>query len=209
VKYWLHCAHLLVDAQKMSKSAGNFYTLRDLLARGYTGREIRYALLSVHYRLPLNFTLAGLDAARSALERIDAWTHRLHALASDAAPGVSAVSTERERFLAALDEDLNISEALAVLFDWIRETNRQMDQGALSAEAAARVLQDFLSLNTILAIDPDSVAIPPEVDDMVRERNAARAARDWKKSDELRDAIAALGWSVKDTKTGTQLTRNP
>jgi cysteinyl-tRNA synthetase len=206
VKYWLHCAHLLVDSQKMSKSAGNFYTLRDLVQRGYSGREIRYALLSVHYRLPLNFTLAGLDGSRAALERIDAWTQRLQTVAGTAAPEHAVASPERERFLAALDDDLNISEALAVLFDWIRETNRQMDQGSLPPEAAARVFTDFTFLNRVLAVEKEAVVIPPEVEALVRERDAARAAKDWKRSDEIRDAITALGWNVKDTKAGTQVT---
>lgn len=209
VKYWLHCAHLLVDAQKMSKSAGNFYTLRDLLERGYSGREVRYALLGVHYRLPLNFTLAGLDGARAALERIDAWVQRLESVAAGAFPEGEPASPEKERFLAALDEDLNISESLAVLFDWIRDTNRLMDANQIGAAKAARILEDFQFLNRILCVEKDQTSIPPEVEAWMRERETARANRDWKRSDALRDAIAAKGWSVKDTKMGPQLTRMP
>lgn len=205
-KYWLHCAHLMVEGQKMAKSAGNFYTLRDLLDRGYSGREIRYVLLSVHYRLPLNFTLSGLDAARAALERLDAWHERLIRLAGNAsADGVPAAA--REEFLRALDEDLNISGALGRLFDWVRDSNRAMDAGVTSPEQAAQTLADMNVLNSILALAPEKAAVPEAVQSLVEERQAARAAKNWGRSDELRDAIAGLGWLVKDTKHGPQLTR--
>ncbi len=207
VKYWLHCAHLLVESQKMSKSAGNFYTLRDLLERGYSGREIRYALLCVHYRLPLNFTLSGLDAARAALERIDAWTERLRNLAAGHSADGAGDAIEKDRFLEALDDDLNISGALAVLFDWIRDSNRLMDAEKVSPAGAAKILQDFEFIGRILCVEKETESVPAEVWELVRERDAARAGRDWKRSDELRDALLQRGWSVKDTKAGAQLAR--
>ena len=206
-RYWLHCAHLMVEGQKMAKSAGNFYTLRDLLEKGYTGREIRYVLLSVHYRLPLNFTLSGLDAARTALVRIDAWVERLRGLAGETSVPAGAPLPACERFLEALDDDLNISGALGHLFDWIRESNRAMDANEVSAEDAAKTLSDFAMLNSILALEADKAAIPEAVQRLVGERQAAREARQWGRSDELRDALAALGWQVKDTKQGPQITR--
>ena len=205
-KYWLHCAHLMVDGQKMSKSLGNFYSIRDLLERNYSGREIRYALLSVHYRLPLNFTLPGLDAARSALERLDAWGERLRLFAGDAPPALGE-SPAKKRFLEALDEDLNISGALGHLFDWVRESNRALDAGSLTPAEAARVLADFTSLNSILEFEPEAASVPAEVLALVQQREAARSARDWALSDELRADIARLGWQLKDTKLGPQLTR--
>jgi cysteinyl-tRNA synthetase len=208
-RYWLHCAHLMVDGQKMSKSAGNFYTLRDLLERGYSGREIRYALLSVHYRLPLNFTLPGLEAARAALSRLDAWVERLAAHSAGAPADVadSSAPSPSEDFLSALDDDLNISGALGRLFDWLRDSNRAMDSGELSPGGAARTLADFERLNTVLALAPEQAAVPTEVLALVEERQAARAAKDWTRSDVLRDAIAAQGWAVKDTKQGPQITK--
>src|SRR5450432_849365 len=123
VRHWLHCAHLMVDGQKMSKSLGNFYTLRDLLAKSFTGREVRFALLTANYRLPLNFTLPGLESARSALHRIDEWVERITSRAAGAAPESTALAKLVEQFFAALDEDLNISGALGYLFDLIRESN--------------------------------------------------------------------------------------
>jgi cysteinyl-tRNA synthetase len=206
-KYWLHCAHLMVDGQKMSKSLGNFYSIRDLLARNFSGREIRYALLSVHYRLPLNFTLAGLEAARPALERLDAWTERLRLLAATTPPAPEP-SVAVERFLQALDDDLNISGALGHLFDWIRESNRAMDTGNVTPAQAARTLSDFHALNSILELAPEKASVPPDVLALVEQREAARAAKNWALSDEFRAAIAAKGWQLKDTKLGPQLISN-
>src|SRR5438034_3533539 len=129
VRYWMHCAHLLVDNQKMSKSLGNFYTVPDVVAKGYTGPELRYALLRVHYRVPLNFTWQGMNEARESLARIEEWLTRLHEVAEKAnAEGpTSNVRRPTTAFEDALDDDLNISAALGFLFESIRETNRAMD----------------------------------------------------------------------------------
>jgi cysteinyl-tRNA synthetase len=204
VRYWMHCAHLMVQGSKMSKSAGNFYTLRDLTALGWTGRELRFALISVNYRLPLNFTFEGLAAARAALGRIDEWVTRLAALAGPAASDHPLAA--RTAFLEALDDDLNISGALGHLFDTIRESNRQMDQAQFSPADARAVLNWWSTINHILAFEPDAAAIPPEVQALLDQRAAARKAKDWTASDRLRDQLALLGWEVKDTKEGQRLT---
>ena len=207
VRYWLHCAHLMVEGQKMSKSLGNFYTLRDLFAKGWTGREVRYALLTVNYRLPLNFTIAGLEGARAALARIDDWVSRLRDLAVSKSGEASDVFAEPiAKFFATLDDDLNISGAMGHLFDLIRESNRAMDQGELSAVAAGRVLANFERVNAVLALEPDARSIPAEVMALVEQRQAARVAKNWAESDRRRDEIAKLGWKVKDTKDGPKLT---
>ncbi len=207
VRYWLHAAHLMVEGQKMSKSLGNFYTLRDLLTKGYTGREIRFALLRVNYRLPLNFTLDGLAEARTALLRIDEWVARLREHATGAGTVETPAALVEARFEAALDDDLNISGALGVLFETIRETNRALDAGAFSVAEARGALEWWKRINAVLVLDPDVVSTPPEVLALVGERVAARAAKEWKRGDELRDQIAALGWDVKDTKEGAKLIR--
>jgi len=212
VRTWLHCAHLMVEGQKMSKSAGNFYTLRDLLEKGWSGREIRYALLSVNYRLPLNFTFEGLAGARSALQRIDEWARRIAESGNRVAesPGdLTSITEHVEKFFAALDDDLNISGALGHLFDFIRETNKLLDQNALAGSDAAALHAAWQRIDSILAIGAESEAIPAEVQALLEQRAAARAAKDWKMSDELRDQIVALGWQVKDTKDGQKLTRLP
>ena len=205
VRYWLHCAHLLVDGQKMSKSLGNFYTLRDVLAKGYSGREVRYALLRVHYRAQLNFTWEGMEEARQSLGRIDDWLARLRAKADEeAAP---PTLPETEDFEKALDDDLSISAALAFLFETIRETNRALDQDTLTPAATRGWLEWWKRVDTVLALTAEDSALPQEVASLTAARAQARLAKDWRKSDELRDQIAALGWEVRDGKDGQTVTR--
>ncbi len=207
VRYWLHCAHLLVDGQKMSKSLGNFYTLRDVLEKGYSGREVRYALSRVHYRAPLNFTWEGMEEARQALARIDEWLRRLREAARAGEPQPNrAVAIEDDRFAGALDDDLNISAALGHLFEQIRESNRELDGGIDSARALAW-LTWWQRINQVLALEAEREKPPEEIVRMAEQRVHARLARDWQKSDELRDALQARGWEVRDTKDGQVVTR--
>ena len=206
VRYWLHCAHLMVDGQKMSKSLGNFYTLRDLLAKGFTGREVRYALLTVNYRLPLNFTIKGLEGARASLERIDEWVRRLESKAGSASPTPTPLTAREEEFFKALDVDLNISGALGELFDLIRDSNAALNRDELSAGQAAELLAAWKRIDGVLAFQQDAASIPEEVMALVRQREQARQDKNWAESDRLRDEIARLGWNVKDTKDGSQIT---
>jgi cysteinyl-tRNA synthetase len=212
VRYWLHCAHLLVDDQKMAKSLGNFYTVPDVVAKGYTGRELRYALLRVHYRVPLNFTWEGMNEARASLGRIDEWLARLREIAKQGNIQRSRCNAERSRkatnFEDALNDDLNISAALGFLFEFIRETNRAMDQNEMDAASANAWLNWWKQINTVLDLEAETdVAIPHEVAQLAEERENARREKNWKRSDELRERISALGWQVRDTKDGPKLTR--
>jgi cysteinyl-tRNA synthetase len=209
VRYWLHCSHLMVDGQKMAKSLGNFYTLRDLLARGYSGREVRYALLCVDYRLPLNFKLEGLEGARSALQRLDAWVERLQSVAASGKQGEESQPEWMPggAFEEALDRDLNISEALAVVFQTVRETNKAYDAGILSANTAKELLAWWDRVNSVLQVQPEAAEIPPEVARLLEARAAARAAKNWALSDQLRDEILAAGWEVKDSRDGQKVTK--
>lgn len=208
VRYWMHCAHLMVEGSKMAKSQGNFFTLRDLLAQGWTGREVRYALICVHYRAMLNFTIEGLGAARTTLARLDAWHERLRETAAgiDAAEVPDASMGE---FFTALDDDLNISSALSVLFETVRESNRAMDQGVLTPARASAYLAWYQRVNNILALEPEKIeeTMSDEVKQLIDARATARTAKEWGKSDNLRDQLAALGWLVKDTKDGQRLTK--
>jgi cysteinyl-tRNA synthetase len=215
VRYWLHCAHLMVNGQKMAKSLDNFYKVPELISKGYTGREIRYVLLTVNYRLPLNFVFEGahasgenasLVAARAALARIDEWVTRLQAHAAGASPEPASLTARGERFFAELDEDLNIAAALSHLFELIRESNSALDRGELKPGQATALLAEWQRMNTVLAIEQETVAVPAEVTALVEQRQQARATKQWAESDRLRDAIAALGWVVKDTKDGPKLT---
>jgi cysteinyl-tRNA synthetase len=208
VRYWMHCAHLVVDGQKMAKSLGNFYTISDLLDKGYSGREIRYALMRVHYRAPLNFTWEGMREARESLGRIDDWLDRLRKCAAAPESGPAEVASLPDTFEAALDDDLNISAALGFLFESIRETNRSMDKGELRPATAKSWLSWWNRINNVLQLDKEeTAAIPSEIADIVEARRIARLAKEWQKSDELRDKLASLGWEVRDTKDGQTVTK--
>jgi cysteinyl-tRNA synthetase len=206
VRYWLHCAHLLVDGQKMSKSLGNFYTLPNLLEKGYTGREIRYALMRVHYRAPLNFTWEGMEESRQALARVDEWLARLREPANGKTKKRGNTTAPGQQFEESLDDDLNISAALGFLFESIRETNRAMDQNEMDAATANAWLDWWKRINGVLDLERETeVAVPLEVARLAKERESARNEKNWKGSDELRDRISALGWEVRDTKDGQKL----
>ena len=207
VRYWLHNAHLLVEGQKMSKSLGNFFTLRDLLDKGFSGRELRYALLRVNYRLPLNFTFDGLREARQSLLRIDEWIRRLQDIAGNAAVDSEYAPAKSEKFFEALDDDLNISAALAEVFNQIRETNGSIDRNELTARQAAALLQWWLRINQVLQLQEESESVPQQVTALLEKRAEVRAGRNWPQSDALRSEIETFGWLVKDTKDGQKLTR--
>src|SRR5437870_12048800 len=153
VRYWMHCAHLLVDGQKMAKSLGNFYSVPDILAKGYTGCELRYALMRVHYRVPLNFTWEGMNEARESLARIDEWLARLHETSGDKIDDKNVDIELGQQFEEALDDDLNISAALGFLFESIRETNRAMDRNEMDAATANTWLKWWARVNNILALE--------------------------------------------------------
>ncbi|MBE2202850.1 MAG: cysteine--tRNA ligase [Chthoniobacterales bacterium] len=208
-RYWLHCKHLQVEGAKMAKSAGNFFTLRDLTKeKGWSGREVRYALLSVKYREPLNFTMEGLGAARSALGRIDEWTRKIREIA-DSANSADADPPHMRSNLAAfgqaLDDDLNISAALASVFDVIRETNRRIEE--ISPNEAKGLMTWLDGVQSVLGLTSEESEIPQQVRDLVAQREQARLEKDWKTSDVLRDKIQTLGWTIKDSKNGQKLTR--
>ena len=209
VNYWLHCAHLLVDGQKMAKSLGNFYTVPDVLAKGYTGRELRYALMRVNYRTQLNFTWEGMNEARQSLGRIDDWLERLRAIAKNAERRTPNIEhrTEDSEFEKALDDDLNISAALGFLFDTIRETNRAMDENKLDPTTAAAWLSWWDQINQTLDFESGEMAIPADVAKLVDERAQARREKNFRKGDEVREKIAALGWEVRDTPEGQKVVK--
>ena len=198
VKTWMHCAHLRVNGEKMSKSLGNFFTLRDLLEKGYTGREIRYVLINAHYRSGLNFAFTALDDARKSLARIDACVEK----ATEGAVPAWA-QAHLDAFTAAVNDDLNIPSAFAALFALVRDAN---------GKGAAGTLSVFKRMDEVLGViffenEKKAVEIPAEVQAMLAERAEARKAKNWAESDRLRDAIAAAGWLVKDSKDGQSCTK--
>lgn len=207
VKYWVHASHLKVEGEKMSKSLGNFFTLRDLLAKGYQGREVRYLLLGAHYRDTFNFTLEGLSGARSALARIDDCLRRLRETAAGAAAEPDPLLVEK--FTASMDEDLNISAAWGAVFDWVRDCNRKLADGSMTREAAASAVAAWQRLDTVLGLDSTSAAeeAPAEIVALMDGRQAARKARDFAMADQIRNELKSKGWVVEDTPKGPRLKR--
>ena len=211
VRVWMHCAHLRVNGEKMSKSLGNFFTLRDLTARGYAGRELRYVLINGHYRQALNFTFDAVDAARASLARIDEFVDRLAETAGSAPAGnLPAWAAEMQRqFDTALFDDLNLPEALAALFALVREGNTDLQKGALTAPDAVAVRALVKDFDRVLGVIDfgrgDACAQPEAVTRLLADRLAARQNKNWAESDRLRDELARLGWEVRDGREGQKV----
>lgn len=212
VKTWMHCAHLRVNGEKMSKSLGNFFTLRDLLEKGYTGREIRYVLINAHYRQPLNFTFDALAAARVSLARIDecvdALTERAIGAAAAATPDWAAQALQT--FTDAVNDDLNLPEAFAALFALVRDANKAMLAPGFGAGDAAAALAVFDAMDGVLGLvrfgrKQPGDELPAEIAALVEARAEARKNKQWAESDRLRDELAAKGWEVRDSKEGQKI----
>jgi cysteinyl-tRNA synthetase len=207
VKHWVHVEHLLVDHKKMSKSLGNFYTFRDLLKKGYSGPEVRYLLLSTHYRTQLNFTMAGLDAARSSLKRIEELVLRLRTVQGEH-PFSDTLDKANLRFESALADDLNVSSALAALFDLIRELNILCDEEKLGFQEASSAIELLTKWDQILGVLPlkkKSEEIPKDLLSFLERRESARKEKNWSLSDQMRDAILERGYVIEDTPQGARL----
>jgi cysteinyl-tRNA synthetase len=212
VKYWLHSEHLIVDGKKMSKSLGNFYTLRDILGKGYTGREIRYALISTHYRQKLNFTFERLKASRESLRRIDDFLHSLKLKKTKA--DISDLEFKKELlkldkgFSESLDDDLNISGALGHLFEFIKFSNSYLEKNASISEVdyneTIHLFKKLDSCLGFLEVDKEE-EIPSEIKNLVLERWKAKKGKNYQLADEIRDKLQRLGYQVKDLREGTTL----
>jgi len=208
VRTWLHCAHLQSSGAKMAKSTGNIARVGDVLESGFSARALRYALIAVHYRAPLNYSIDSQAAATAAVERLDALVAALTAYREDrsddaALPGV--LTDAEQAFDEALDDDLNVSAALAVLFDLVRDLNRRIDSRSLSTADATTALDRLRSFDEVLPDPADE--LDEETRRLLDEREAARANRDWAASDRLRDELAERGIAVEDTRDGQRWRR--
>ena len=221
VRHWVHAEHLIIDGQKMSKSLGNFYTLRDLFARGQKPSTIRYALLSVPYRRQLNFTEDALKAAESSIERLRNFVVRLKTaqFPAGSVPEMVKRAEQAERdFDAGLADDVNTAVATASVFELVRDVNTAMDAGTFLQQDALRVLAAMEKFDAILAVlvDDDDEKLrklgfgaaepkmtSAQVEALVEERIGAKRRRDFKRSDEIRQLLADSGILVEDTKDGS------
>ena len=214
VRFWMHAEHLMVEGKKMAKSLGNFFTLRDILERGYAPEAIRFLLVATPYRKQLNFTFEGLDAARTAIERLR--NFQLRVRNERFGEGANPALDERAaraitEFDAALDDDLNTADALAAVFEFVREANTAMDSGQFRASNQAAALELLRRFDEIFAVLEPTVAAggltDAQIDERVAERNRAKKARDFALADSVRNELLEQGVILEDTREGTRWKR--
>jgi cysteinyl-tRNA synthetase len=212
VRHWIHAEHLLVDGAKMSKSLGNFYTLRDLVAKGYSPRSIRYLLLSTHYKKQLNFTFDGLKQAGAALERIDNFIIRLDDIKNTGQnnPDIDTIVSEFiSKFTNTLDDDLNTAGGLGAFFDFAHEVNSLIDSDKMSKSDAQKVFDALNRIDSVLGFifykDKKNDDVDAgRIESLIKERTGAKAQKNFKRADEIRDILQKEGVILEDSKDGTR-----
>jgi cysteinyl-tRNA synthetase len=209
VNYWLHNEHLLVEGRAMHKSLGNYFTLKDLTAKGHDPKAIRYLLMSTHYRQQLNFTFKGLEAAKSAVDRLTNFVYKLvKADGKGCGEEIKRLMNRVQRdFEKAMDDDLNIGPALAALFDFVRDVNKLMDDDVLSKEEAEEVYKLMVKFDKVLGVIGEvkkEEALPKGAEELIRKREEARKAKDWETADKIRRQLKAMGIIIEDTPEGVK-----
>ncbi len=207
VNYWMHNEHLQVEGKKMSKRFGNFYTLRDLLAKGYDPITIRYLLISTHYRQQFNFTFEGLESSKAAVERLRNFVRRLHEVQNGTGTEKVANLTKKLEacFGGSMDDDLNVAVALSSLFDFVREMNSLLDANLVSKEEAAIAIGLMKRIDGVLGVIGEvkaEEALSSDIDALVQKREEARKAKNWKEADAIRAELKAMGIVLEDTAQG-------
>jgi cysteinyl-tRNA synthetase len=211
VKYWIHNEYILVEGKKMSKSLGNFFTLRDILDKGYNPKAIRYLLLSAHYRTQFNFSFDALEAADKAISRLLEFMDNLSHI-KDKDKQESPVENEavnellntvKKEFEENMDDDLNIAGALASIFEFVKKVNVLMNSDKLTVGSATAITDTMEKFDIVLGVlEEEKQEIPKDVKTLAEKREEARKAKKWDESDKLRDQIQELGYTVADTKDG-------
>ena len=211
VKYWIHSEHLIVEGKKMSKSEGNYFTLRNLLEKGYDQRAIRFLLISSHYRSQLNFTLDGINQAKENIDRIQETYSKIidNKTKNGRDSDLSKITKEAKiEFENAMDDDLDMPVALASIFRFVREINKYLDKEQILEENKLEITEYFKSINKILGVlsnETINFEISDDIKILVAERDEARNMKDWKKSDEIREELSRRGYIVEDTEKGTRI----
>ncbi len=213
-RFWIHAEHLIVEGQKMSKSLGNYYTLRDVLKMGYQPEAVRYLLAAVPYRNKLNFTFDGLKAAATSIDRLRNFELRLKTDKFPAGANAEAAARTAEaltRFEEAMDDDLNTANALGAIFEYIRDTNTAMDSGGFQADNAAPALALLARFDQVFdVLNPTATEgglSDAEIDALAAERNAAKKSRNFARADAIRAELLEKGIVLEDTKEGTRWKR--
>jgi cysteinyl-tRNA synthetase len=210
VNYWLHCDHLLVDGTKMSKSKGNFYTLRDLVEKGYNPMAMRYFYVTSDYRKKLDFCIENLEASTKALNKIHEFLRRVKDM-----PGIEPsrnigelISTAKRGFEEAMDDDLNAPMAMACIFTFISEINKVIDEGHLSIDESNMIIDFILDVDRVFGLKLEEALVEKElageIKTLIEERYQARKSKDFARSDEIRDILKAKGIVLMDTPQGTR-----
>jgi cysteinyl-tRNA synthetase len=212
VRYWIHPEFLLVEGEKMAKSKGNQFTVRDLVDEGYPPVAIRHLLLSAHYRKQLNFSREGIRQAEQAIRRVDDLLVRLREVSAEGplSAGIEDITRQaRERFEAAMDDDLNTSAALGVLFDLVKEGNIALSSSSLTREDASEIAGTIERMNTVFGVfeQTEAMILDADVEKLITERRDARSRRDFARADTIRDQLDAQGIVLEDTPAGTRWRR--
>ncbi len=208
VNFWLHNEWLLVEGQKMSKSLGNFFTLRDVVAKGYPAVFVRYVLFSTHYRQQLNFTFEGLDAAKNSLQRMWDFMQKLDEVKiTEDTPKVDKLILDvKHKFEKAMDADLEISEALAAIFVFIKHINVLLRSKKVSINDAKKIKDVMFEFDKVLGVIKKlDDEVPEEIQQLVKERDTARTVKNFARSDEIRDELQKKGFVLEDTPEGTRI----
>ena len=215
-RYWMHNGYITVDNEKMSKSLGNFFTVRDIL-KEYDGEVLRYFLLSGHYRGPINFSRDLMEQAQSALERMkNAKANLLHlidtgsgSLAEEEKQKLGAYGQYRQKFITAMDDDLNTADAISAIFELIRDVNTDTQSGASQefVREALKLLDELTGVLGLLRKEKDD-QLDEELEKLIEERQEARKQKDFARADAIRDELAARGITIKDTPQGVQIIRS-
>jgi len=214
VRYWVHCEHVLVEGKKMSKSLGNYYTLKDILGKGYTWREVRYLFISAHYRRQLNFTFEGLNAAKASVNRIIDFLRKLKQVRGGTSTRKfrSLLAKTEKEFLSAVNDDLNLPKAIAIVFKFITYVNKMVDSKQVTEGDAEKAIKLILWFDNVLGLKLNDYlveeALPEEARLLIESREKARQAKDFKLADQIRNTLREkYGILLEDTKDGTRWRR--
>lgn len=204
VNFWLHSEFLTIEGKKMSKSLNNFYIISDLIDNGFSYEDFRFIVLSSHYRSKVNFSLNRKNEAKSAISRIEEIRQRLLEIESKKS---DSLPIEANEFNEALKDDLDTPKALAIFFNWIRLTNQKIDDATLLKEEAEMGNAFIEHFNSIFAVLGKETSLPSEIQALINSREECRNKKEWQKSDNIRDELLSRGWKLKDTPSGTKVTK--
>ena len=215
--YWMHNGYINVDGKKMSKSLNNFFTVRDI-RENYSGDVIRFFLLSGHYRSPINFSDVLMEQSKQGYERIATAIETLEFLKTngsdeamaDEAAKIASLDKHREKFIEVMDDDLNTADGIAAIFELVSEINLDVKDGASKsfAEEALRRIKELTDVLGLFGGEDEEEGLGDDIQALIDERQAARKAKNWARADEIRDQLAAMGITLKDTPRGVQVIRN-